>query len=417
MTTFQKIIFVIPWYGKDATGGAEIQCKTLVEHLKKFGLNIEVYTTCSKQFQGKWKDDFKPGKYLEDEIPVTRFRLDQRDTHLFNLINQKIISLQKISLQEEQDFFQNNINSKDLINEIKKDSTSLFIFMPYLYGTTFFGSQIHPERSILIPCIHDEGYAKMNLVKQMLSQVGAISFNSLPEKQFASSLTKIPKNSVLGEGIDFSQKKTEHESFKEKYNLNEFILCAGRKDKEKNTPLLVDYFSKYLEKNNSDLKLVLTGKGTIDIPSQFSKNILDVFLTREELDDAYSAATFLCLPSVNESFSRVIMESWTNKIPVLVNGKCSVTKYFCLQSNGGLYFDNFLEFEACLNYFLNNPDTPCGTAFCSEVSPSYDVVIGTSARDNPLFDIFSRISVDTDIPCSVGCIASIAFFEYARNPD
>ncbi|AJM91247.1 glycosyltransferase family 4 protein [Nitrosopumilus piranensis] len=356
MTFSQKIIFVIPWYGKDATGGAEIQCKTLAEHLRDSGLDVEVYTTCSKQFQGEWKDDLKPGKYLENKIPVHRFRLDKRNKSLFDSINHKIISLQKISIQEEKDFFKNNINSKDLLNAIKKDSTSLFIFIPYLYGTTFFGYQIHPDRSVLIPCIHDEGYAKMNLVKEMLSKVRAISFNSLPEKQFASSLTKISQNKILGEGIDFIKKETSLQNFKEKYNLDKFILCAGRKDNQKNTSLLIDYFCTYLKKNNSDLKLVLTGKGTVDIPSQFSKNILDVFLTREELNNAYSSALFLCLPSINESFSRVIMESWTNKTPVLVNGKCSVTKHFCLESNGGLYFENYLEFEACLNYFLNNPN-------------------------------------------------------------
>jgi len=356
MHTPQKIIFVIPWYGKDATGGAEIQCKTLAEHLHESGLDIEIYTTCSKQFQGEWKDDLKPGKYLEDQISVTRFKLDQRNKPLFDSINQKIISLQKISLQEEKDFFQNNINSKDLINAIKKDSTSLFIFMPYLYGTTFFGFKVHPERSILIPCIHDEGYAKMNLVKQMLSNVGAISFNSLSEKQFASSLTKLSKNEILGEGIDFPQKEVEPKKFRDKHNLNKFILCAGRKDEGKNTPLLVDYFCKYLEKNNSDLKLMLTGKGTVDIPTKFSKNIIDVYLSRDELDDAYSASTILCLPSINESFSRVIMESWTNKTPVLVNEKCNVTKNFCIESNGGLYFNNYSNFESCLNYFLNNPD-------------------------------------------------------------
>ncbi len=355
MTLSQKIIFVIPWYGKDATGGAEIQCKTLAEHLKESGLDVEVFTTCSKQFQGEWKDDLKPGKYIENKIPVNRFRLDKRNKPLFDSINQKITSLQKTTLQEEKDFFKNNINSNDLINAIKKDSTSLFIFIPYLYGTTFFGCQVHPERSILIPCLHDEGYAKMNLVKQMLSTVGAISFNSLPEKQFASSLAKISKNKVLGEGIDFSQNKIEFKNFKEKHNLNEFILCAGRKDEGKNTPLLVEYFCRYLEKNNSDLKLVLTGKGTISIPQIFSKNILDVYLNRDELNDAYAAATFLCLPSINESFSRVIMESWTNKTPVLVNEKCAVTKNFCLESNGGLFFDSYLEFEACLNYLLENP--------------------------------------------------------------
>jgi glycosyltransferase involved in cell wall biosynthesis len=356
MTFSQKIIFVIPWYGKDATGGAEIQCKTLAEHLKKSGLDIEVYTTCSKQFQGDWKNDLKPGKSVENEIPVTRFKINSRNKSLFDYINEKIISNSKVVLQEEKDFFENNINSKDLIKAIKNDSTSLFIFMPYLYGTTFYGSQIHPERSILIPCIHDEGYARMSLIKKMLSAVTAISFNSLPEKQFASSLTELPKNNVLGEGIDFPQHEIESKNFKKKYNLNNFILCAGKKVEEKNTPLLVDYFIQYLENNNTDLKLVLTGTGKINIPSEFSKNILDVFLTREELDSAYNGAIFLCLPSVNESFSRVIMESWTNKTPVLVNGQCSVTKYFCIESSGGLFFNNYLEFEGCLNHFLDDHD-------------------------------------------------------------
>ena len=101
---------------------------------------------------------------------------------------------------------------------------------------------------------------------------------------------------------------------------------------------------------------MLTGKGTVDIPTKFSKNIIDVYLSRDELDDAYSASTILCLPSINESFSRVIMESWTNKTPVLVNEKCNVTKNFCIESNGGLYFNNYSNFESCLNYFLNNPD-------------------------------------------------------------
>ena len=62
-------------------------------------------------------------------------------------------------------------------------------------------------------------------------------------------------------------------------------------------------------------------------------------------------------------------------------------------------------------------EIPCDTEFCSDVSPSYDIVIGTSAIDSPLFDILSKISVDTYIPCSVGWIVSIASLEYALNPD
>ncbi len=47
-------------------------------------------------------------------------------------------------------------------------------------------------------------------------------------------------------------------------------------------------------------------------------------------------------------------------------------------------------------------DIPWGTGLCSDVLPLYETVIGTSAIDSPLFDIFISISVDTDMPSSVG---------------
>ena len=49
------------------------------------------------------------------------------------------------------------------------------------------------------------------------------------------------------------------------------------------------------------------------------------------------------------------MESWLCNRPVLVNNKCEVTKNFAKESQGGLYFDNYFEFEGALNYYLEHP--------------------------------------------------------------
>lgn len=356
MKPSRKLIFVTPWYGKYATGGAETLCKSVVEHLHNSGHKVEVFTTTSKQFQSEWKNDFSPGECVENGIVVKRFKVDSRDPDLFNSLNQKILSSTPLTEEQELDFFKNNINSKEMMNTIKNDSENLFVFIPYLYGTTFFGCQIHPNRSVMIPCLHDEGYSRMSLMKKAMLQVKALSFNSQAEKELATKLLdNLPHNAVIGSGID-NTTQSDPERFKKKYGLNKFILYAGRKANEKNVPLLIEYFEKFLERNNTDLKLVLTGSGKANIPSKFSKNILDLFLPKEELYDAYSAATLFCMPSVNESFSIVIMESWLNNTPVLVNNKCAVTKECCLESNGGLYFDNFLEFEECIKFFLNNPD-------------------------------------------------------------
>ena len=50
------------------------------------------------------------------------------------------------------------------------------------------------------------------------------------------------------------------------------------------------------------------------------------------------------------------MESWLAGVPVLVNAGCSVTKFHCQKSNGGLFFKDYFEFEECINLLLNNSE-------------------------------------------------------------
>jgi glycosyltransferase involved in cell wall biosynthesis len=60
--------------------------------------------------------------------------------------------------------------------------------------------------------------------------------------------------------------------------------------------------------------------------------------------DACAGALALVQPSVNESFSRVVMEAWLNEVPVLVHAGCPVTVGHCRRAGGGLWFRDFLEF-------------------------------------------------------------------------
>ena len=86
-------------------------------------------------------------------------------------------------------------------------------------------------------------------------------------------------------------------------------------------------------------------------------DILDLgFVDKQDKYDAYAAAEMLCQPSKNESFSIVIMESWLCKRPVLVHEMCEVTKSFVIQTNGGLYFDSYFEFEGAVNYIVSHPE-------------------------------------------------------------
>ena len=50
----QKIGFVIPWYGENIPGGAEMELREVATHLKEAGMEVEILTTCVKDFNADW---------------------------------------------------------------------------------------------------------------------------------------------------------------------------------------------------------------------------------------------------------------------------------------------------------------------------------------------------------------------------
>jgi glycosyltransferase involved in cell wall biosynthesis len=264
----------------------------------------------------------------------------------------------KVSPQEERIFVEEMINSDDLYQYIENHGSDYdyFLFIPYMFGTTYYGSLIHPEKSFLIPCLHDESYAYMDIFKNMFQNVAGIIFKAESEATLANQLFNLKgRQIVLGLGMD-TVISFDARRFREKYGIhNDFILYAGRREPGKNTPLLVDFFCKYKEYNQNELKLVLIGSGDVSIPDKFKNDIIDLgFVSKHDKYDSFAAASLLCQPSINESFSIVIMESWLCLTPVLVHSKCAVTKDHCIKGNSGLYFENFEEFEGCINFYLNN---------------------------------------------------------------
>lgn len=358
----KTIAFVIPWFGEKIPGGAEMELRGLVTHLHHAGVAVEVLTTCVKDFNSDWSTNYyKEGTDSVLGVDVRRFKVRKRDTDKFNAVNLKLMQNQKISLEEEKIFCEEMVNSPDLYEymERNKDKYELFIFIPYMFGTTYYGCQICPEKSVLIPCFHDEAYAYLECFKKAFSSVAGMIFNAKPEQELAEKLYELEnvEKLVLGVGLD-TEISSDAERFQKRYKINSpFILYAGRKDKGKNVDTLLQYFAEYKKRNDSDLKLILIGGGNIEIPESVKATVIDLgFVDIQDKYDACAASLLLCQPSHNESFSLVIMESWLCKRPVLVSGACEVTKQFAIDTNGGLYFDNYFEFEGAVNYIAHNPE-------------------------------------------------------------
>jgi glycosyltransferase involved in cell wall biosynthesis len=199
----------------------------------------------------------------------------------------------------------------------------------------------------------------MTRFKEVFPFLKGMIFLAESESLLANELYDLSnvKTEVLGLGIN-ANTSGDPKRFRENYGIkDDFILYAGRKDAGKNIDFLVECFAKYKINNPCKLKLVLLGAGEIEVPEHVRFDVIDLgFVPVMDKYDAYSASLMLCQPSVNESFSIVIMESWLCGRPVLVHESCSVTKNFTVESNGGLYFLDYADFEGCIKYFTSHKE-------------------------------------------------------------
>ncbi|GIW05675.1 MAG: hexosyltransferase [Dehalococcoidia bacterium] len=359
MPIADRLAFVPPWYGTDILGGAEQVCRTTAERLAAAGLPVEVLTTTAKDLFTGWNEDFhRPGTSVENGVPVTRFPLDHTPITTFGALNERLIAGRRLTPEEEIAYFRQSVNSAALYHEIAQRDRTIFLFIPYPFGTTFFGAQVAPQRTYLIPALHDEGYARMRCWIPVFQAVRGIISLARPERDLAQRLYGLPDDRLLlwGAGVDTTS-VGDAERFRTRFGIDgPFLFSIGRRDPTKNTPLLIEYVSRYLLRHPDGPSLVLAGSGSVDIPKRFRGKILDLgTITDQEKADGCAAALALVQPSVNESFSFVIMESWLQRRPVLVNAGSAVLAHHCYQSGGGLPFCGFAEFAGCLDWLIEHP--------------------------------------------------------------
>lgn len=359
----RKIGFVIPWYGEDIPGGAEMELREVATHLQRAGMDVEILTTCVREFSADWNENYySAGTAVVEDIAVRRFPVRRRDTAAFDRVNRRLMEGQHLSLQEEKTFVEEMVNSPQLYEYLKdaSDDYALYVFIPYMFGTTYYGMQACPEKSVLIPCFHDEAYLYLRLFRQAYIQARGIIYNAMPEMELANKVYDFTTTEQICMGIGMDTNICANaDAFRKAYRIQKpFLLYAGRKDAGKNVHTLLRYFAEYKQRHgDSDLQLVLIGGGSIEIPASVRDDVYDLgFVSRQDKYDAMAAAELLCQPSHNESFSLVIMESWLCGRPVLVHSQCSVTRDFARRANGGLYFRNYFEFEGCVQYILTHPE-------------------------------------------------------------
>ncbi len=366
-----KIAFVCPFYGPDASGGAEFAARSLAWRFAGSGMQVEVLTTCLLDLpHGITGAHHPPGTSDDGPVTVRRFPVDAADMSHFGLLNELIISRVPLTWEEELQFMSRHVSSLALMQSLAANAGAydFFCFIPYLFGTSCFGAAaVPPGKRVLIPCFHDEGYARLRLVHRLAGAVDRLVFNAPAEARFALRTFDLPpgKGVTIGLGME-TDIRGDAQRFRSRFGINErFILYAGRRDTTKNVHTLIDFFLRYRRRRKEPLKLVLIGSAALPGGGAASSDLVDLgFVSEQEKLDAYAAADVFCQPSLNESFSYVLMEAWLCGTPCLVHERCEVTRDHVVQSAGGLVFGNAADFSAAMDRLLED------TTLCREMAES-----------------------------------------------
>mgnify|MGYP003586703259 CR=1 FL=1 len=358
MSKAQRIAFVCPRFSETGTvGGAETLLKALAERAAAAGRQVDVLTTCAESHVS-WENTRPAGHRRVGNLDVHFFPVDDRDVGAFLRIQEAISRRGEFTEADEEAWIRNSVNSRSLYDHLRVAGYDRIVAGPYLFGLTYFAAQVRPERTFLVPCLHDEPFAYLGIMRKLFGSVAGFLFNTEPERDLARRLFRIPdaKARVVGMGIEPFE--ADPKAFAARRGITRpHVVYSGRREGGKNTPLLCEYVHAFRERTGEDIQLVFTGSGPIEAPPELTPHILDVgFVSEQEKHEAMAGAVAFIHPSVNESLGIVLLESWLARTPALVHAKGEVLRWQCGRSQAGLWFRHYPDFEEELKLLLENAE-------------------------------------------------------------
>lgn len=359
------ITIVSTWYGPDTVGGAEQAARQLAIALHTQGHHVEVWSTTARDLFAPTVPHYPLGDSNDAGIAIRRFAIDTPipDTLVpsyavrFPAINAALAHIQPDA--RELQIIASLAYSNDLLKQIATQSDGRrLLFVPYPLPISIFGVMLAPNRSYLLPCIHDEPYAYHRISTWQMQHARGILANSAGERDFIINQYQIPPERVALTrlGIDCTA-VGDGARFRQRYNIRgPMIFFAGRRDASKNVPMLLYFVQEYIIRRQKMVTLVLAGRDPLELSRYQRRFICDVgFIDEQTKTDAFAAADVFVHAGTQESFAFVLMEAWLQSTPTLVNRRCTVTHQAINESKGGLSFDDFASFAAGLDVLLNAP--------------------------------------------------------------
>ncbi len=348
-----RIAILTARYGENVVGGAEGQARDFAEAAAARGWQVEVWTTCAESHVS-WENSAEAGTSSINGVTVRRFLVDPWDRAPYTQAHVQLIQSGYRDVALQRRWIESSPRSSGLVTHTAENSAEFDVVMalPYVSMLLYPAIEAAADNLVWWPCLHNEIYAFMPPIREKVERVWATAYFSPEELALALGPANfdLQRYAVVGGGVQIAPLDNPPAP-----NLDEpYILYIGRLEEGKNLPLLYDYMARYVN-NGGRVKLVTVGKGNYPPPARHPAFDHRGFVSEEEKARLLSGALALCQPSLFESFSLVIMESWLAARPALVHEGCDVTRGHVTRAKGGFYFGTYGDFRGSLEWLLANP--------------------------------------------------------------
>ncbi len=360
-----KVAIVVQRCHSSVVGGSESlawQYATLLSDI----YHVDVLTTTAVDIHD-WANDLPAGTETVDGIDIRRFPVTigrtlgwgkllerlYRDYHDFQAgrdLETHAVRNVPWSLALQEEFIRKQGPYSEPLLQFLRQHWSDYkgiIFVTYLYPTTYFGLlQVPKYYGLLAPTLHDERTAYLSAFKHAAHRARSLVWLTDAERRVGTDLW----GELPGRVVSMSVETTPRPPVVMPWP---YLLYCGRIDPNKGSSELFDFFIEFKKAFPSNLKLLLTGKDDMAVPSHPDIEFRG-FVPEEEKLSLMAGAKAFVIPSGNESFSIVTLEAMAQQTPVLSSNRSEVLVDHVERSGGGSIYHDYETFASALREMLDD---------------------------------------------------------------
>ena len=347
-----RILVVTPRWGGVA-GGAERHLGAFARKLSSLqGVSVEIATTCSLD-NLTWSNELDEGSSFEEGIRIHRFKAE-RPPWLIGEIHRRLArGIQTRRVIDALGWRLFPMRSPALGRFITnyRASYDAILAGPYFYGTTWDTILAAPDRTIVLPCVHDEPEASLKRTGCLLTSARKRIFNSVMERDLVERLhgRAAASGPVMGIGIDQPSEITPEAEVRERYDLRgDFLIYLGRTQGGKGLQKVMNAVMDHNARNPGECVTLIIAGDRVIVPPE-SPWIRCVGYVEEGIKNGLLSCALANISfSRMESLSLVLLEAWSLGTPSIVDAESAVLNWQIERSGGGISVRSAAGFSEAL---------------------------------------------------------------------